>query len=211
MKTIKGVVTEIPRVLSKAPDDGVHRVSQKDGLIKGVRSFYLDGKVLPKGQTGMFWQYSKDWGLKVFYKIDNDGCHRSSKKAVMREWKKRKKLEPYDVIPASPKLVKVKLDVTFKKKKIDTWAWAIKTRAVRYPKKAWDDYARGKPYDWDAVKHKLHSPKGYLDFCKKLTKVLKKTGVGVCGDYPFKETKNPKLGDVVYDTKENRWYLVDVG
>jgi len=211
MKTISGVVREIERVRVKAPNDGVHRASIHDGYLKGVRCFMLNDMLLPKGQTGFFWQYSKDYGLKVFYKIDNEGSYRQSLKAVKKEWRKRKKLEPYDVIPDSPKIVKVNIDVKFKKQRIKTWSYAIKTAVIHYPKEAWDKYAQGHPYDFSCVDHPDHSPDGYHRFCKKLTGVLKKTGVGVCGDYPFKEKKTPKLGDVVWCCEKNRWYLVDCG
>jgi len=106
--------------------------------------------------------------------------------------------------------VKVKIDVTFEGKQIKTWAWAFKTEFIDFPKKAWEAYAKGNAYDWTAVDHKDHSPEGYLRFCKKLTGVLKKSGVGVCGNYPFDEKKPPKLGDVVWSVKKKKFYLVDV-
>ena len=211
---ITGTVKEMKRAQVLAPNDKVHRASNKDGFLKGVRCFTLDGKLLPKGQTGFYKKYKPEWGIKVFYKVDNEKCYRISKKGVMREWRNRKKLEPYGVIPKSPKLVKVDIDIVYKKKRIRTWAYGIKVKHVNYPEKAWHTYAQGYPYDWnclDQKAHPRHNPEGYLDFCKKLTKVLKKTGVGVCGGYPFKEKKNPKLGDVVYDTKKRKWLLVDCG
>lgn len=101
--------------------------------------------------------------------------------------------------------------MVYQYKKINTWAYAIKTKHIHYPKAAWEKYARGYPYDFNCVSHVNHSPDGYHKFCKKLTKALKEVGIGVCGDYPFKEKKPPKLGDVVWDTLDCRWYLVDCG
>lgn len=213
MLTISGTVKELRRVRVKAPDDLVHRVSTKDGCVKGVSCFLLDGKLLPKGQTGFYHKYKPQWGVKVMYKVDNEKCYRASKKAVMKEWRNRKKLEPYGIIPKSPKTVKVNLDLKFKGKRIRTWAWAIKTEHINYPKKILDKFAHGYPYDFsglDVKEHPQHTPEGYLKFCDFLTKKLKKAGVGVCGNYPFKEKKPPKLGDVLYDTKKKKWYLVDV-
>jgi hypothetical protein len=211
MLTISGTVKEIKREQVKAPKDGVHRASNTDGYLKGVRCFLLNGKLMPKGQTAFMHRYKKEWCLKVFFKVDNDKSFRQSKKAVMREWKKRKKLEPYGVIPRSPKIVKVRLDLKFKSQRIRDWAYAIKTQYVHYPRAAWNQYAKGNPYEWDCVNHKDHTPKGYMRFCGKLKSVCKKSGVGVCGEWPFKEKKNPKLGDIVWDTKTKQWLLVDCG
>lgn len=124
------------------------------------------------------------------------------------------KLAPYNVIPKSTKIVKVIIDVKYRGKRLNTWAYGIKTQFINYPKDAWNDYAKGHVYNWeclDQAEHPNHNPAGYLEFCQYLTKKLKKAAVGVCGDYPFKEKKVPKLGDVVYDVKKKRWYLVDVG
>lgn len=106
------------------------------------------------------------------------------------------------------------MEIVFNGEKISTWAWGIKTEHIHYPKEAWEKYAQGYPYDFDCLdktEHPDHTPEGYLKFCEYLTKKLKKAGVGVCGDYPFKEKKIPKLGDIVYCTQKKRWYLVDVG
>ncbi|GAG24760.1 unnamed protein product, partial [marine sediment metagenome] len=50
-----------------------------------------------------------------------------------------------------------------------------------------------------------------LKFCKKLKKILKANKIGICGQYPFKEKKNPKLGDIVWSTTKKRYYIVDCG
>lgn len=123
----------------------------------------------------------------------------------MREWKNRVKLAPYDVIPKSPKVVKVNLDVEFKGEKIRTWAYGIKTQFIKYPKKAWEKYARGYPYDFSCIDHPDHTPEGYKKFADKVYKACKKTGVVVCGG-----DRRPKLGDIVWCTRKKRWYQCDV-
>jgi hypothetical protein len=204
MLTITGTVKEIERAKVLPPDDGVHRASTKTGYLKGVRCFMLNGKLMPKGQTGFYHRYKPDFGLKVFYKVDNEGCHRAGRKAVMKEWRNRQKLTPYNVIPKSTKVVKVKLDLKYGKRRIQTWAYAIKVAHVHYPKAAWETYAKGYPYDWDAVDHPKHTPDGYKAFADKVYAACKKTGVTVCGG-----DKRPKLGDIVWCTKRKRWYQVD--
>ena len=82
---------------------------------------------------------------------------------------------------------------------------------MHYPKKAWLDYAAGRPYDWKADSHPDHSPKGYHKFAERMKPLLLKSKIYICGDYPVKEKEPPKLGDVVWDMSEKRWYVVDVG
>lgn len=106
------------------------------------------------------------------------------------------------------------LDLKFKAQRIRTWAWAIKVEAVEFPVSIMKQFAHGHPYNFEKLdqnKHPEHNAEGYLRFCKKLTKALKRSGVGVCGGYPFKEKKPPKIGDVIYDLRKKEWRLVDCG
>lgn len=216
---IKGVVKEIPRELVKPPDDSVHRVSRKSGKLKGCRSVMLNKKTLmPRGMTSFYIHNKKETGVKVFYSFHHNRLCR--RKMVRNQFKKHHKLYKLGIACKPYKLVEVKLDFDRydKSQKFDRHvkkkAIGIKVQHIFYPEGAWAEYARGKLYDFKALdqkEHPLHNPAGYLAFCKKMKKILKKNKIGVCGNFPFDEHENPKLGDIVYDTKKKRWFLVDCG
>jgi hypothetical protein len=215
---IKGTVKEIVRVIKAAPKDGVHRLSQKDGKkrLKGCRSVILNGKTLmPRGMSGFYIRHKDKYGIKVFYSMGNNVC--SKMKTLKKQFKKQNKLYKLGVATQPHKIVTVKLDFKYYGKDgkyvrhVKKTALGIKVTHVAYPKVAWKKYAKGYPYDWNADKHEDHSPKGYLKFCKKLKRILLRNRIYICGGYPVKEKQNPKLGDIVWDCKKKRWYVVDVG
>ena len=216
MLKIKGKVREMKRVNVKAPDDKVHRYSRKDGRLKGCRSVMLNDKtLLPRGMSGFYIRHKKDTGIKIFYSMHNDRCCKL--KTVKKQFKKHLKLYELGVAAKPHKIVTVKLNFDYYEKDmkfarhVKKESYGIKVQHVNYPKGAWAKYAQGYPYDWDAVDHPNHTPKGYLKFCRKLKKVLKANKIGVCGSFPFIEKENPKLGDIVWCCKKNRWYIVDCG
>jgi len=147
--------------------------------------------------------------------MHNDRC--SKLKTVKKQFKKHAKLAELGVACKPSKIVTVKMDFDYYEKDqkfarhVKKEAYGIKVQHVHYPKDVWAKYAQGYPYKWDAVDHPNHSPEGYLKFCKKLKKVLKDNKIGICGDFPFVEKENPKLGDIVWCTKKKRWYVCDVG
>lgn len=216
---ISGVVKEIPRELVNPPRDGIHRFSKKDGKMKGCRSVMLNGKTLmPRGMTSFYIHNKKDTGIKVFYSFHHN--KRCSRKMVRNQFKKHHKLYKLGVACKPYKIVEVKLDFDRYDKAqefdhhVKMRVWGIKVEHVAYPEKVWAEYARGKAYDFkclDQKEHPKHNPDGYLKFCKKMKRILKKAKIGVCGNYPFDEKENPKLGDVVYSTKKKHWRLVDCG
>ena len=213
---ISGVVKEIPRELVIPPDDKVHRVSRKDGLMKGCRSVMLNDKTLmPRGMTSFWIHNKKNTGIKVYYSFHHN--KRCSKKMVKNQFKRHYKLYKLGVACKPYKVVEVKLDFDRYNKAqefdhhVKMRVFGIKANHVFYPENVWADYARGKAYDFKAVDHPNHSPKGYLKFCKKLKKILLKNKIFICGDWPVKEHENPKLGDIVWCCKKERWYVVDVG
>ncbi|MCP3681768.1 MAG: hypothetical protein GY861_03670 [bacterium] len=215
---IEGTVKEIVRVIKACPVDGVHRLSQKDGKkqMKGCRSVILNGKTLmPRGMSGFYLRYKDKYGVKVFYSMGNNVC--SKMKTLKKQFKKQNKLYKLGVATQPHKIVTVKLDFKYYGKDgkyvrhVKKTALGIKVTHINYPEKAWKRYAKGHPYDWKADSHKDHCPKGYLRFCKKMKKILLKNKIYVCGGWPVKEKQNPKLGDIVFDTKKKRYYLVDVG
>ena len=219
MLTISAEAHEIKRVKVLPPDDGVHRASNATGFLKGVHSFMFkmeDGRevLVPKGQTGFWWQNKGTTGVKVFFKLDTKGSYAQKLRAVKKEWRNRKKLESYDVVPHSHKIVKVGLRLRLfdrdgvKKADIACQAYGIKTDVVFWPVEIWHKYAQGYPYDFSALdraEHPRHTPEHYKAFADKVYRACKKTGVVVCGG-----DRRPKLGDISYCTRRKRWYQVDV-
>jgi hypothetical protein len=206
---VKGKFTEIKRIRVPCPQDGVHQASDKDGMMKGCHSVWLTRKdgsqiLCPKGQTCFYLHYKPGKGLKIFFKPET--LVRFKRRAMLREWHNRVKLHEERVSPRPYAIRLVKLDVEFEGKRSKTTAWAIKTQHIHAPEKAWENYAKGIPYDFTSYDHPLHSPEGYKEFCQKVRKALKKTGVVICKGKP-----SLKLGDVMWDTVTNRWYLADCG
>ena len=219
MLTIKAEAHEIRRVKVLPPDDGVHRASNKTGYLKGVHSFMFkmpDGSqvLVPKGQTGFWWQNKKTTGIKVFFKLDTEGCYAQKLKAVKKEWRNRKKLQPYGVVPKSHNIVRLHLKLKLYDRdgklcaKINCDCYGIKTDVVFWPREIWHRYAQGYPYDFEALdlkEHPHHTPEHYKAFADKVYRACRKTGVKVCGG-----DRRPKLGDISYCTRRKRWYQVDV-
>ena len=207
------------RVKVKAPLDGVHRNSLRTGYLKGCRSVMLnDERLLPRGMSGFYIRHKKDYGIKVFYSMHNNRC--CKKKTVIKQFKKHLKLYNLGVATQPLKVVTVELDFDYYEKNmkfarhVKTEAYGIKVKHVFYPEDAWKKYAQGYPYAWECLdqkEHPKHNPKGYLMFAKKIKSILIKNKIYVCGGYPVKEKKPPKLGDSVYCTKKKRWLIVDVG
>jgi len=211
---IVGTFDTIERIVVPCPDDGVHQASDKTGMMKGCHSVWLteaSGRKLlcPKGQTCFYYQSPKKAtiGYKVFFRVDrDDGLIPYRKKAMLREWKNRVRLYGAGVAPKPHGIRWIKLNVRLGKKHYRGGAWAIKTQHIQAPQQAWEDYARGIPYDFKSYDHQLHSPEGYKAFCKTVKKALDKTGVMICKGKP-----SLKLGDCMFDTITNRWYLADCG
>lgn len=187
-------VKVIKRVKVACPKDGVH-VAGKDGAIKGVHSLWFDKLLVPKGQTAFYLD-----GLRVSYSF---GWFKPIKDRIVRkDFDTMRNCYKLDVSPKPRGIVPVKLNLWYphEKKKIKCGALAIMVEHVHYPKEAWKRYAEGYPYDWDADPSPRHTPEGFKTFvawAKKLTGKLVRTSW--------------KLGDVVWCTNKQRWYLVDCG
>jgi hypothetical protein len=213
---IKGVCREVLREKHLPPKDGVHRASNVDGYLKGARGvMFNDNILLPRGTTGFMYRHKKDKCVKIFYSFHHNRC--CSKRTVIKQFKKHSKLYHLGVATKPHNVVKVELNFDYYGKggelvrHVHEYAYGIVQQYVHYPKKAWLDYSFGRPYDWDADDHPDHSPKGYHKFADKLKPILLKNKIYICGDYPIKEKEPPKLGDMVWDMNEKRWYIVDVG
>jgi len=199
MLTIKANVKVIKRVKILPPNDGVHRAG-KDGHIKGVHSLWFNDKLVPKGQTAFYWYESGDTGLRVSYSFG--WLKPISEKIVRREYKAMRACWKLGISPEPFGIEKVRLNLFYEheKKKIDCTAFAIRVQNVLYPEEAWKKYAEGYPYDWSASDCPIHSPDGFKAF---VSYAKQKAGKLISTSW--------KLGDVVWCTKKERFYLVDPG
>lgn len=193
---IEGTFTEIVREKHLPPNDGVHVASNYDGYLKGSHGIMCGNKLVPKGVNGFYWQQDDKFGVKVFLALDKGWTPRlkTIKSVLAKHWKLFKAdiaVKPYGVVD-------VFVDIKYRNKRIKQNAFGIKTRHVRYPTAAWLDYCRGRPYQWGAVHHPMHTPEKFLEFQKAARKYTPSSKVSL------------KLGDVVYDMTKNRWYQVDV-
>lgn len=209
---IVGRFETIKRELIACPQDGVHQASDKTGMMKGTHSVWLTTEggrriLCPKGQTAFYYNYKPGLGVKVFFRVDDqEKLHAFRKGAMLQEYHNRTRLYKAGVAPKPYGIKWVKLNVRLGKDHFVGGAWAIKTQHIQAPQQAWEDYARGIPYDFKSFDHPLHSPEGYKAFCKEVLHALKKTGTVICKGKP-----SLKLGDVMFDTLTKRWYLVDAG
>lgn len=201
MLKIKGHLVRNKRVLVEAPKDRVHRCGA-DGKIKGAHSFYINGKFVPHGMVGFYYQLDDDWGLKVFCSPKSG---RTQKKDYVRLTRRRMK-KYHNLAPGVRGIVKVEVNLKYKDKHYNKKAWAIEVQHCQWTE-AWKKYTDGYPYDWNADDHPDHSPEGFLKFRKKVDKALseedKKTMRKIGDSY--------KLGDIVWCTKTKRFYMVDWG
>lgn len=216
MPKISGVVKEIMRVSVPCPKDGIHRASKKDGAMKGCRSVLLNGKTLiPHGMTGFYIRHKKEYGIKVFFSLAHNRT--VGLRTIRKEFAKYRKLYRIGVCVKPEKIVRVALDFDYygksgkKEYHAKKVAYGIKVQHCHYPKRVWHDYARGYPYDFKGCRHPRHTAKEYLKFLEWMRPRLVAAKTYICGDWPVKETENPKLGDIAFCTKKGRWYAVDVG
>lgn len=204
---IKAIVELIPRERHECPNDGVHRAGA-NGEIKGVHSLIFKqedkpDKLVPKGQVSMYWQISENEGIKIFFSF---GWLKGQKiDYVKRILKKHHKLHQLGICPYPKNIKWVFLNLIYRKNLVKTKVPAYYVDHCYYPEKAWSDYAKGRPYDWDCLDkelHPQHNPEGYKSFVKRAKMKLAMEGIKIHGSW--------KLGDVVYCQRNKRWYLVDV-
>jgi hypothetical protein len=202
---IKAKVSVIQRAKIKPPDDGVH-VAGKEGFIKGVHSLWFhlaDGptRLVPKGQTAFYYAGKKpDIGYRVSYSFG--WLKPISERIVKKEYETMLKCRLLGISPKPFGMEKVKLNLYYEHENahISCPAWAIRVQHAHYPREAWQKYAEGYPYDWTADGHPDHSPEGFKRF---VADAKAKAGKLISTSW--------KLGDVVWCTKEKRWFLVDPG
>ncbi len=196
---IKANVKYIPRVKVKCPEDRVH-VAGKDGHIKGVHALWFDEKLIFKGSNGFFWPVD-DWGYKVYFSFGWLGC--AKKSFVAKERKNLKLLHEAGVAPEVGEITKVKIDIHYKGKHIVKTPYAVKTKVVQYPEGPWLAYAKGYAYNWGCIEDEWHSPASFIRFRKSVKKIVKALGLKFDGSL--------KLGDLMPDTVNETWKIVDGG
>jgi len=201
---IKGDAVDVKRELHKAPDDGVHATSEKTGYLKGAHAVTIDGKLIPKGVVGMYWQIDDNDGVKVFYSFRDNKCQ--NLKYVKKIFSKAWRLHKAGICTKPKKIVPVKLNITYRGKKIRKTGWGIKVRHIRYPVEPWTEFCHGKPYSFAHIDEPWHTPEAFRKFKKEVLKVLKRTDIKI-------DAKKPslKLGDILPCTKKKRFFLCDVG
>jgi len=197
---IQAHVKYIPRVKIPCPNDGVH-VAGTNGEIKGVHALMFDDKLVFKGSNGFFWETGNGWGIKVYFSFGWFGC--AKKKFVLSEKENMVRLHKIGLAPETGSMVNIKLELVYKDKRIKTTAIGIPVQKIHYPKKALENYAKGNPYDWDAIDEDWHSPQGFLKFRDDAKKKIKKAGIKFLGSL--------KLGDILPDIYLKQWFIVDAG
>ena len=186
MITIDGKITRPRRVKCKCPRDGVHR-RKPNGGIRTPRMCKLNGKTLFYGNEIFYMRHTDDTGLRVYYR-GNSWEHVEAVANVMLSLGSIC-VQPIEIVP-------VALDMSFRGHPKGTM-WALEVEHAHYHERAWSRFCRGHPYDWNAVKHPDHSPRGFKWFVKnaKVSKAHK---------------KSLTLGSATWCTKRNRWIIIDV-
>jgi len=189
---IKGELKELERDPIPCPEDGFHVVGGH-GYIRGVHAVTLGNTVIPKGGTAFYVRpkTNPNKGYKVFYGLG------SGFKANLRTVQKiaeAMERAGREFCPRVHEIIGADLDLTYRGKRIRTTALALVMEHVHWPP-TFDDYLRGHPYQFDDLPD--HNLKGFRRFVRKIRKTL---GRVEC-----------KLGNVLYNTRLQRWMLVDIG
>ena len=161
---------------------------------------------------GFYWRLDESTGLKVYMGFPTGKKPWVSKPRVVQKAHKTMNLfykaglspEPMGiqrvyVALGMPK--DVKPDTV-----IDT-PWALRMQHIHYDENKWFDYAMGRPYAWGEERD--HCPEGFLDFVSKVKAFQKQHKIKLSAA-TWKTDEVPKLGDVMWCTKKERFYLVDV-
>ena len=206
---IKGKVKRIKREKHPCPNDGIHRKG-KDGCIKGVKSVWIGDRLIPRGSVGFYWRLKEDRGIKVYLGFPTGKKPWASKPNVVHKaYKRMSHLNLNGLAPMPCHVYQVTVDVVLDKKRVRYKAWALEMEHVHYDEKLWADYAVGRPYDWNAIDHPDHNPEGYMRFVKEVKKYQKANKMRLSAA-SWKNDEMPKLGDIMWCCKNEKWILVDV-
>jgi len=188
------------------PPDGIHRRG-KDGKIKGVKSVWIDTKLVPRGSVGFYWRLDDSTGLKVYMGFPTGKKPWTSKKRMVEKAYKTMKIFHKAGFAPQPKgIQRVYVALKVDGKTIIDTPWALRMQHIHYDEKAWGAYAEGRPYRWGEYPN---DAKGYLEFVLKLKDFQKEHKIKLSAA-SWKNDEVPKIGDVMFCHKEKRFYLVDV-
>jgi len=206
---IQGKVKRITREKHPCPPDQIHRKG-KDGCIKGVKSIWIGDKLVPRGSVGFYWRLNDNKGLKVYLGFPTGKKPWMSKPNVVHKaYKRMVHLNSAGLAPMPSHIYQIKVDVKIDGKQLRCKPWALEMRHVHYDEKLWADYAKGRPYNWDAIDHPDHNPEGYMAFVKKVKEFQYNRKMGLSAA-SWKNDEQPKLGDIIWCLKSERFWLVDV-
>jgi hypothetical protein len=192
MITVKGKAVKIKKENYKCPKDGIHR-RKESGRIRGFWGLKLSDVNIYYGNWAYYFP-----GYKVFYSFKFNKTTKS-----MDEVKKTASMMRLlkEFCPVVHTVDNVVTDIVFDKRKCKAVSPALLMQHVYYPEKAWLNFARGKPYDWNADGHPAHSIVGFEAFRNELELVTKNI------QYAWDSFS---IGNIVWCTQMKRWYLVDV-
>lgn len=175
----------------------------KVGRIKGVLAFFLDGKVLFAGVNGFYYPISDDYGIKVYYSLSR--MHATDGKRCDEGFKAMKLAYEYGIGCAPCSISSILLNIKVGKVNVYCKVRGIISQRVHYPEDLMLEFAHGEYYRFDGLsndQHPLHTPDEFVKFQSNARKKLRCCGLK-CVGY--------KLGDIVYCTRQRRWFLVDCG
>lgn len=154
---------------------------KKNKYLFGPKLGRLNGQEVAVGCQMIYYPFENK-GIKIYYSVQRKCAERYGKVVKIFDAATRLWIEGLGVKPYE--IIAVRLN--------NINAFGILIEHVNLPE-AWYKFLRGNYYDWECIKHKDHSTEGYKAFLYKT------------------HYHNIKLGDVGWDVKENRWYLMDVG
>ena len=158
---------------------------------------------------GFYWRLKEDRGLKVYLGFPTGKKAWMSKvRLVQKAYKRMVLLSLNDLSPMPCHVYQITVDITLDKKRVHCKPWALEMEHVHYDEKLWADYAVGRPYNWDAIDHPDHTPEGYMKFVQKV-KDFQRAHKMKLSAASWKNDEQPKLGDCVFCTKKERWFIVD--
>ena len=193
VKRVKGTVSTMRREKCACPQDGVHRQA-KDGTITGAKAVLIDKTIVPKGMT-LF--YVK--GHKVFYGFRTGQCAKLS--VVAATMHRQKQLYKYGLAPYPKGIERIELRLKDSCGKVHKTVWGYRTQHVD-TRDTLHEYFAGKPYQWKGS----DNPKKFKEFVEKAKRIIRHKRLKIS----LKES-NFGIGNVLWDKKKKRYYLVDCG
>jgi len=201
MITITGKARKIKKGNHRCPDDGIHR-KKNSGRIRGFWAAEINNVYIYYGNWSYYIKLDNDnnvsFGCKVFYSFKFNKTTKTRQEATVT-FDMMSRLKEF--CPEVYYIDEVKTDIVFPERLCMAISPVIYMQHVYYPERAWLKFAKGKPYNWNADEHRNHSKSGFIEFRRNLEDHIKSI------DYDFDSLS---IGNIVWCTKQKRWYLVDV-